>query len=232
MDGKQMNKPLSFFFTVLVGIMICVSLLANVLSTLVAPYQLGVFMLSGGFIVFPITYVVSDCLQEVYGYNRSRKVSWLVAGVNLFASLFYIFMYNFLGAERGAGIEQLAKVSMHITIAGILALQLGSFMNDVTFQLIRNVHKARYLWIRSVISSSVAQLFDSSFFVIVGLKLAFNLPWHIAGWMVFSQFTAKMIVEVVLIPARYGARRIGRRFDPDARTDPKKFTVFGTAGDK
>lgn len=220
-----MQKGYSFYFTVLAGLMVFASLVANVLSTLVAPYKFGVFQLSGGFIIFPIVFVVSDILSEVYGYKASRRIAIASMGFNLLMSLAFFGMYALLGPERAAGIEQLAKVSWIICIAGLTAGQVGDWVDDIVFQLVREA-KGPFI-VRVLLSSLFGQVTDSSIFVFGGLMLAFRLPLNIAILTLVSQVICKLLVEVILFPVTVQLRKIAYKFDPDVYEKPKSYSILG-----
>ncbi len=40
--------------------------------------------LTGGVIIFPVSYIINDCLVEVYGYRKSRLVIWMGFAMNFF----------------------------------------------------------------------------------------------------------------------------------------------------
>lgn len=48
---------------------------------------LGPISLTAGFAVFPISYIINDCLVEVYGFRKARFVIWLGFGANLLVTL-------------------------------------------------------------------------------------------------------------------------------------------------
>lgn len=63
-----MRKPVSLTFTVMT-VLFCVCLIvANLMEIKVVP--LGGVTLTAGMIVFPISYIINDCLVEVYGFDQ------------------------------------------------------------------------------------------------------------------------------------------------------------------
>lgn len=60
----------------------CVCLIAsNIFETII--FEAGPLTLTGGFLVFPIIYIINDCLSEVYGYSKTRLVIFLAFALNL-----------------------------------------------------------------------------------------------------------------------------------------------------
>lgn len=58
------------------GIVFCVCLIAaNLLETKVV--QLGPISVTAGLIVFPISYIINDCIAEVWGFRKARLIIWM-----------------------------------------------------------------------------------------------------------------------------------------------------------
>ena len=79
------TKQVSVLF-MLFSILFCVCLIAaNVLETKqiqVGPFSFGrlvfpAISLTGGLIVFPVSYIINDCVCEVWGYGKARLLIWL-----------------------------------------------------------------------------------------------------------------------------------------------------------
>lgn len=220
----------SFQFSLLTGLMVFATLMANMLSTLVAPYAIGPFTLSGGFIVFPLVYVLSDVFSEVYGYGPSRRIAWVSMAANLLMSLVFAGMYALLGGERAAGIEQLAKFSWVICIAGLVAGQIGDWANDAVFAWIKQSYwiRSNFL-IRALASSVVGETIDSVIFVFGGLVVAFHVPLAPALVMVGSQILFKLIVETIFFPLTLGLKKVAK-MGGDDYTTTHSFDIFGRLG--
>ena len=68
----------------LTGILFCVCLiLANFLESKLI--QIGPINATAGLIVFPIAYIINDCIAEVWGYKKARLISWAGFIMNFFA---------------------------------------------------------------------------------------------------------------------------------------------------
>ena len=219
----------SFQFSLLAGLMVFATLMANILSTLVQPSSVGAFTLSGGFIVFPLVYVLSDVFSEVYGYGPSRRIAWISMGANLLMSLVFMFMYFLLGGEKAAGIEQLAKSSWIIVIASLAAGQLGDWANDVVFTLIKQNRFVQTPFIfRALASSVVGETVDSAVFVFGGLVLAFHIPFAPAIAVVVSQILFKLLVETAFFPLTLALKKYALKGDDNAYLPTNKFGIFGS----
>ena len=67
----------------LMGILFCVCLIAaNLLEAKVV--QVGALSITAGFIVFPVSYIINDCIAEVWGFRKARLIIWAGFAMNFF----------------------------------------------------------------------------------------------------------------------------------------------------
>ena len=79
---EQKPQHVSVLF-MLFSILFCVCLItANVLET--KQIAVGPISLTGGLIVFPISYIINDCVCEVWGYRKARLLIWTGFAMNFF----------------------------------------------------------------------------------------------------------------------------------------------------
>ena len=72
MTEKKNNVSVLFL---LFSVLFCVCLItANVLET--KQISLGFINITGGLLVFPVSYIINDCMVEVYGFRKARLVIW------------------------------------------------------------------------------------------------------------------------------------------------------------
>ena len=79
---KRNSEKVSVLF-LLFSIFFCVCLIAaNLLGT--KQIAVGSVSLTGGLIVFPISYIINDCVCEVWGYKKTRMLIWVGFIMNFF----------------------------------------------------------------------------------------------------------------------------------------------------
>lgn len=67
----------------LLGILFNVCLIAaNLLETKVI--QVGSITVTAGLLVFPISYIINDCIAEVWGFKKARLIIWSGFAMNFF----------------------------------------------------------------------------------------------------------------------------------------------------
>ena len=113
------------------GIVFCVCLVAaNLLETKVV--QMGPITVTAGLIVFPISYIINDCIAEVWGFRKARLIIWMGFLMN--------FMVVALGQiavalpaasfwEGEEGFNFVFGMAPRIAVASLTAFLVGSFIN-------------------------------------------------------------------------------------------------------
>ena len=128
MNNKD-NKVSVLFM--LFSILFCVCLIAaNVLET--KQIAFGKISLTGGLIVFPVSYIINDCVCEVWGYKKARLLIWTGFAMNFF----FVSLGAICDAIPGAsywtnaeGFHAVFGLAPRIAFASFLAFVCGSFVN-------------------------------------------------------------------------------------------------------
>lgn len=174
-----------------------------IISNLISSRQVlffGKFELTGAVIIFPLTYILSDIISEVFGYKWSRKTCYMafIANISL-AIIGYIVCIlpypNWWTDSEAFNI--VLKAVPRITIASLVAFLVGDLLNDIVFQKMKkDTHKGYGL--RAIVSSLVGELFDSVIFI----PLAFlgSMPINTLLTMILLQVIVKVLYEIILLP--------------------------------
>ena len=128
--NKNYAKTVSLPF-MLLGILFNVCLVAsNLLETKVI--QLGPITATAGLIVFPISYIINDCIAEVWGFKKARLIIWSGFAMNFLTIGFARLAITLPAAPFWEGEESfnfIFGLAPRIAIASLLAFLLGSFLN-------------------------------------------------------------------------------------------------------
>ena len=181
-------------------------ILCLVLSNIVVVKSIDLFGIkalanTASFLVFPITYVLSDVFSEVYGYKWSRKTAtWAFLGTAL-CSL--VFTLTIILPGNDAWVNQEALVTIlgqtpRILLASLLAFWFGDWANDKVFQLMKSKSKeGKGLLFRSIGSSLVGKYVDGAIFTFIGLSF---LPLSTKLIMVANCPFIQVCLETILFP--------------------------------
>ncbi len=182
------------------GIVFCVCLVAaNLLETKVV--QLGPVAVTAGLLVFPISYIINDCIAEVWGFRKVRLIIWMG------------FLMNFLVVALGQiavalpaapfwegeeGFNFVFGMAPRIAVASLLAFLVGSFMNAYVMSRMKVASHGKHFSVRAILSTVAGESADSLIF----FPLAFGglMPLEELGKMMLVQVILKTLYEIIILP--------------------------------
>lgn len=211
---KRINFPARN--VILLGMMfVCFLLIANVtamkVSIITIPNffsfsQDWVLTFPGALIFFPVTFIISDILTEVYGYKISRIIIWggficnaiflmgLIAVVNVTSSPDWLNTQGHVAHSY----EVLLKGYARVFMASSIAYFFGEFINSVIIAKLKVVTSGKYLYARIVGSTLVGAMIDSSIFILIVFYGVMNT--NIIIGMIVTQIAFKLSYEIVMLP--------------------------------
>ena len=160
--------------------------------------------LSGAVILFPISYILNDCITEVYGYRKARFVIWLAFAMSVFVALASALVCALpQPVEDGSravadSFNSLFALVPRTTVASLLAFLIGSNANALIVSRMKVSTKGRGFGWRAILSSLGGELLDSCVFY----PLAFwglMSPKAIVS-IIFTQVTVKVLYEIIILP--------------------------------
>ena len=194
-----MQKTVTIPF-MLLGILFNVCLIAaNLLETKVI--QIGPIIATAGLIVFPISYIINDCIAEVWGFQKARLIIWSGFVMNfLFIALAYLAI-ALPAAPFWEGEESFNFVfglAPRIAIASLIAFLIGSFLNAYVMSKMKVASKGKHFSLRAVTSTLIGGSADSLIF----FPIAFGglIPANELLIMVGTQIVLKFMYEIVILP--------------------------------
>lgn len=164
------------------------------------------FELSVGILPYPITFLITDVISEIYGRRKANQV--VIAGI--FASFFsmgIILVANYLPAIENSPISnetftQVFGLSPIAVLASMLAYLIAQFVDIRIFHFWKRLTKAKHLWLRNNFSTFASQFIDT--FTVLFLLCSFNvLPWHMFASLLVSGFLFKVLVALFDTPILY-----------------------------
>lgn len=194
-----MNRQVSVSFMVM-GILFTVCL---VLSNILAVKQFDIFGFpsTAGLIIFPISYVINDCIAEVWGFRKARFIIWVAFAVNFLVILLFQISVWLEPAPHWTMQEEYSLVlaqTPRIALASLIAFLCGSFLNAYVMSRMKVMHKGRHFGLRAIASTVVGELADTLVFTTVGFL--FSIPMEIVFMIILTETVLKTLFEVVILP--------------------------------
>lgn len=213
--GPSYAQVGSAYYPIFVAVFTALVIISNVTAT--KGVEFGPIITDGGFIVFPLTYVIGDVLSEVYGFKAARRAILTGFAMNaLAAAAFWATVYlpaaDFYPNQEH--LENIVSAYTGLIIAGMAGFLVGQTLNAWSLVLIKERTKEKHLWARLVGSTFVGQLGDTVVFCAIAASVI-----GITSFSDFLIYTAqgwfyKTIVEVVLLPVTYRVIAMVKRREP------------------
>ena len=184
----------------LFSILFCVCLIAaNILET----KQISVLgiSLTGGLIVFPISYIINDCVCEVWGFQKARLLIWTGFAMNFFFVAMGALCDWIPGApywDNEAGFHAIFGLAPRVAAASFVAFIIGSFANAYVMSKMKIRDKGRNFSLRAILSTIVGESFDSVIFF--PLALGGVVPTDELPKLMLWQVLLKTVYEVIALP--------------------------------
>jgi hypothetical protein len=166
--------------------------------------RIGPFTTSGAMLLFPITYIFGDIFTEIYGYAASRRDIWLgFFGTALLYAVSALVIALPADPEfhNQAAFVTVFGILPRILIASLLAFWAGEFANSYTMARLKLATKGRWLWTRTVGSTVVGQLVDTTFVVVI--TFAGTYSFGKLFQIIWQGYLLKVAYEVLATPLTY-----------------------------
>ncbi|ESU23144.1 putative integral membrane protein [Flavobacterium enshiense DK69] len=188
--------------------------------------QIGPFIMSIGILPWPIVFITTDIINEHFGRDGVKKLSFITAGLIAYCILVLFIGTKIPAFETGETVndEQFYAVfgqGLFIMVASIIAFLVSQLIDVSIFWFLRNKTGKKMIWLRSTGSTIFSQLIDS--FIVTGI--AFWLTGKITTTQYLNMsatgYVFKLILAVVLTPLIYLGHYVIERYlnETNSETD-------------
>ena len=196
---EKEHQSVSVLF-MLFSILFCVCLIAaNLLET--KQIAAGPISLTGGLIVFPVSYIINDCVCEVWGYRKARLLIWTGFAMNFFFVTVGAICDMIPGAPywtNQEGFHAIFGLAPRIAVASFIAFLCGSFINAYVMSKMKLHDGDKRFSARAILSTVFGESADSVIFF--PLALGGVVPLEALSGMMIAQVILKTLYEVIALP--------------------------------
>ena len=169
-------------------------------------FGIPLFELSVGILPYPITFLITDLISEIFGQKKANQV--VVAGI--FASFFSIgilLLADFVPAIPSSPIgdetfSQVFSLSPLAVLASMIAYLCAQFVDIRIYHFWKKKTQGKKLWLRNNFSTFASQFLDT-LTVILLLCIFQVLPWNMFVGLVISGFIFKVLIAAIDTPFLY-----------------------------
>jgi len=193
-------------FLVLAGIFITNAIVAELIGGKLVQF-FGLFTQSIGIILWPVIFLLTDLINEYYGRDGVKKLTYITVGLISFTFIILTIALNIEATSFSPVSDSVFKIvfgqSQWIIAGSIIAFLCSQLIDVYVFWAFKKVTGNKYIWLRATGSTMVSQLVDT--FVVQ--FIAFVLPgkWAFNEFLVNASwgYAFKLLVALALIPLIY-----------------------------
>jgi len=195
----QTMKNKENLYALLVSTYVVSLAIANILAGIIIALPFG-FTLAAGTLVFPLTYIASNLISEVFGYKKARFTALLAIIINVLLVIVYqltLLIPNPAFWQNEHAYQIVLGAVPRIFAASTLASFFASWFNDVVFERLLKKEKGNFTT-RSMFSSLLGQMLNSAIFI----PIAFlgTMPMDSMITMYFVTVIVRLVYQLVLLP--------------------------------
>ena len=195
-----MKQQVSVLFMLLAVVFVVCLVTANLLETKLFDF-FGFTTITAGMLVFPISYIINDCISEVWGFRRIALVIWTGFAMNFIVAAIGMLAVLLPAAPFWEGEEHFNFIfgfAPRIVFASLLAFLVGSFTNAYTMSKMKLAHKGRHFSIRAVVSTLAGETLDSIVFFPIAFGGIISVPDLVM--LMLTQIVLKSMYEITVLP--------------------------------
>ncbi len=221
---KAMVSVLFMQFSIVFTVCLIAS---NILET--KQMVFGPLHMTGGLLIFPISYIVNDVVCEVWGYRRASILIWTGFLTNFAFTMIACIADAIPGApywDNEKGFHSIFGLTPRIALASFISFIAGSFVNAYVMSRMKIADKGRRFPLRAIMSTIWGEGADSLLF----FPLAFFgvLPNYELPLMMLSQLVLKTVYEIIVLPVTIRVVRWVKEYEgEDIYDNHVSYNIFG-----
>ena len=164
------------------------------------------FEISVGILPYPITFLITDIISEVYGKRKANQV--VTAGIFAsFFSMLIVFVSGIVPATDWSPINnslfnKVFGATAIAVLASMMAYLFAQYVDIQIFHFWKRLTKGKHLWLRNNFSTFLSQFIDT--FTVLFLLCSFGkIDWDLFGALLLSGFLFKVLIAALDTPFLY-----------------------------
>ena len=209
----KLDARLTLFVTLVAIFMTCL-VVGDLIGGKVTSITLGgkEWPFSAGQLAFPVTFILTDILNEFYGRKVARRVTLLAffmvgMTVGIIAIAGQLGWASFTASKDWTGVtppvfDTVFSQAMWIQVSSMFAFLIGNYIDIAVFFLFKKLTGERYLWLRATGSTAVSQLIDT--IVISAMVWLPKMTFGAYVDLVITSYVIKLTIAILVTPVLYG----------------------------
>lgn len=164
---KNKKEQARGIYLLLASLFIAALITCNLIANKFISLDLGfhTFIISAGVLPYPITFLITDILSEIFGRKKTTHVVLVGFVVSIFV-LFLLWLGQLFPAIDGSPVQDyeyntVFQNSYKVMGASMLAYLSAQLVDVRLFHFWKNLTKGKHLWLRNNFSTIISQLVDT-----------------------------------------------------------------------
>lgn len=198
----------------LIGLYVGALFASNLLGGKLMPIGFGDRGLTVSIIMFPLLFLITDVVGEVYGRKKANEFVKIGLISLLFLLAWQLFAISVPGAVPNEwyatfneSYRNVFGLTISFTIASIIAFLFGQYTDVLIFHVMKKFQKGKMMWLRNNVSTFFGQFIDSSVWAFIAFfPLLLNGTFtffSLYGIVIIPYWLAKVIVAMIDTPLAY-----------------------------
>ena len=192
-----MKWDLKFKTNLLLGLFVASLIAANLIGGKIT--QFWIIQVSVGIFAYPVTFLITDAIEEVHGKEKTKTFVWVG-----FISMLFVLLMTALAVKLPFAARSYVQaeqynpvfgISIRFFIASITAFLLSQLHDIWAFNFWRQKTHGKFLWLRNNASTIVSQLIDTVLFMFIAL---YYVPWLPKTLNTSPKFTVAYLFTLII----------------------------------
>ena len=202
----DLKKRKDIVFLVLAGFFITNALIAELIGGKLIQF-FGLFTQSIGIILWPIVFILTDLINEHFGKDGVKKLTYVTVGLISFAFIILTIAIKIPATPFSPVNNEVFKTvfgqSQWIIVGSIVAFFTSQLVDVYVFVSLKKITGNKFIWLRATGSTLVSQLVDT--FIVQYIAFVLPAKWTFDEFIMNASwgYLFKLIIAVLLIPIIY-----------------------------
>ena len=217
LNTEKSKKIYLYLAAIFIAALVVCNLIANKFITIDLGFK--TFVISAGVLPYPITFLITDILSEIYGKKKTARIVWAGFGASLFVLGVLLLAQQFTAIE-GSPVddETFNKVfgnSWRVIFASMTAYLCAQLIDVRIYHFWKEKTAGKHLWLRNNFSTVFSQLVDTTLVVcVLFLGIRSNseiLQFILDGWL-FKMLCAFIDTPLLYASTAFIRNKLGLKF--------------------
>ena len=217
LNTEKSKKIYLYLAATFIAALVVCNLIANKFITIDLGFK--TFIISAGVLPYPITFLITDILSEIYGKKKTARIVWAGFGASLFVLGVLLFAQQFTAIEASPVNDDTFNMvfgnSWRVIFASMSAYLCAQLVDVRIYHFWKEKTAGKHLWLRNNFSTVFSQLVDTTLVVcVLFLGIRSNseiIQFILDGWL-FKMLCAFIDTPLLYASTAFIRNKLGLKF--------------------